>query len=190
MHVGNVLTVFTGLSGLTVFLFGNWKTPAYQQHSLSFSLILFHLSPKPEHRSPYGSTWTSLPPLYPHLCPLVIMPACPPVDCFLWVLQQHRTGYKSHCIITAPCIASRSARPSRASDWPLRLLGQPPQTGHRCNRTSRLLPWGRWLGERGSPWTVNHALSCAPRIHCCSLRRAECGATRRAAYQQRHTGAG
>lgn len=75
------------------------------------------------------------------------MPACPPVDCFLWVLQQHRTGYKSHCIITAPRFASRSARPERACDWPARLLGRPLRAGHRCNRKSRLLPWGRWLGR-------------------------------------------
>jgi len=37
---------------------------------------------------------------------VVITPACPPVDSFLRVPQQHQTGYKSHCIITAPCLAS------------------------------------------------------------------------------------
>lgn len=138
----------------------------------------------------HGKRWAMAPP-DPHSpsasVSVVIMPACPPVDCFLRVLQQHQTGYKSHCIITAPCFASLSARPLHATDWPARLLARPLRTGHRCNRKSRLLPWGRWLGERGSPWTVNHALSCAPRIQCCCLRRAECGATRRAAYQQRHT---
>lgn len=75
------------------------------------------------------------------------MPACPPVDCFLWVLQQHRTGYKSHYIITAPRFASRSARPLHVCDWPVRLLGRPLRQGHRCNRKSRLLSWDRWLGK-------------------------------------------
>lgn len=67
----------------------------------------------------------------PTSVPVVIMLACPPVDCSLWVLQQHRTGYKSHCIITAPCFASLSARPLLASDWPATLLGRPLRAGHR-----------------------------------------------------------
>lgn len=90
------------------------------------------------------------------------MPACPPVDCFLWVLQQHRTGYKSHCIITAPRFASRSTRPERAWDWPARLLGRPLRAGHRCNRKSRLLPWGRWLGRGLSLNCQSCSFLCAP----------------------------
>lgn len=74
----------------------------------------------------------------------------------------------------------------RASDWPLKLLGRPLRAGYRSNRKSRLLSRGPVIGESGSPWTVNHALSCAPRFQRSSLQRAECGATRRAAYQQTH----
>lgn len=75
-------------------------------------------------------------------------------------------------------------RPPHASHWSARLLDLPLSAGHRCNRTSRLLPWGQRLGERACPWAANHAPRCAPRVQRCSLRRAECGARRRAAYQQ------
>lgn len=37
----------------------------------------------------------------------------PPVDYLLWVLQQHQTGYKSHCITTAPRFASLSSPPTQ-----------------------------------------------------------------------------
>lgn len=118
----------------------------------------------------------------------VVIPSAwlsPPVDYPLWVLQQHQTGNKSHCIITAPCFAWLSRlRPLRASHWPARLLALPPGVGHPRNRTSRLLPWGRWLEERGlpiMPLPVRLALSAA----LCDARRAERSGEARC-VQKRH----
>lgn len=146
------LPVFTALSSssLTIFIFSNWVTSAHQQHN-----ALFYIQTYPKKTRAPEPIWLHLPLTLTHThthppstsVPVVITPACPPVDCFLWVLQQHRTGYKSHCIIAAPRFASRFARPVRACDWAVRFLGRPLRAGHRCNRKSRLLPWDRWLGK-------------------------------------------
>ncbi len=130
----------------SLFIFSNWVnicSSAAQPVILPHSLFIHRL------QNPRTGAHMASPAPHstPASVPVVIMPACPPVDCFLWVLQQHRTGHKSHCIIAAPCFASRSARPPRASDWPVPLLGRPHRAGHRCNRKSRLLPWGRWLAK-------------------------------------------
>ena len=156
IHVGYCLAVFTA-SPLVVWQYSfssSWVTSAHWQHIVHFTATVAknsaHMAP-PAHPHPHTSV------------PVVIMPACPPLDCFLWVLQQHRTGYKSHCIITAPRFASRSARPARASDWPARLLGRPLRAGHRCDRKSRLLPWGRRLGKGLSLNCQSCSFLCASR---------------------------
>lgn len=120
-----------------------------------------------------------------HLCPCcnyVCLYAC---GLFSWCTAATSNSYKSHYII-ASRFALRTALPVRASDWRLKFLGRPLRVGYRSNRKARLPSWGPVIGESGSPWTVNHVLSCAPRIQRSSLQRAECGLTRRAAYQQTH----
>lgn len=64
-------------------------------------------------------------------------------------------------------------RPPHAMDWPVRLLGRPLGAGRLRSNTSRLLPWRRWLGGRGSPWAVNHAVCRAPRTQRCCMRSGE-----------------
>lgn len=120
-----------------------------------------------------------------HRCPCcyhVCLSAC---GLFSRCAAATSNSHKSHYII-ASRFALRTALPVCASDWPLKLLGRPLRADYRSNRKSRLPSRGPVIGESGSPWTVNHALSCAPRIQRSSLQRAECGATRRAAYQQTH----
>lgn len=189
LYVWRVFLQPSLLSGSTIYIFSNWVTSAQQQQQQRSSSLFF----------PFGfskaratqAIWLHLLLTHPPPQPLYLL--CLPVapwTLFLGVLQQHRTGYKSHCIIAARCSAARFARPPPTTDWTVALLVRPLRAGHRCNHKSRLLPWGRWLGERGSPWNVNHAFCGAPRIQCCCLRCAECGATGRAAYQQTQTGAG
>lgn len=121
-----------------------------------------------------------------HLCPCCNQACLSPRGLFSWCTAATSNSYKSHYIIAASRFALRTALPVRASNWPLKLLGRPLRAGYRSNRKSRLLSRGPVIGGSGFPWTVNHALSCAPRFQRSSLQRAECGATRRAAYQQTH----
>lgn len=116
-----------------------------RQDSLSFSLISFsYIMYKAYQQSRCGFTC----PLAFTCVPLQLKRLrVRPLDCFLWVLQHHQTGYKSHCIITAPCFASRCARPPHGFDWPVQVLGRPLWAGHRRNRKSRLLLRDRWLEE-------------------------------------------
>lgn len=126
--------------------------------------------------------------LFFHLCPCCNHACLSACGLFSRCAAATSNSYKSHYII-ASRFALRTALPVRASDWPLKLIGRPLRAGYRSNHKSRLPSRGPVIGESGSPWTVNHVLSCAPRIQRSSLQRAECGATRRAAYQQT-TGAG
>lgn len=121
-----------------------------------------------------------------HLCPCCNHACLSLLGLFSRCTAATSNSYKSHYIIAASRFALRTALPVRASDWSLNLLGRPLRAGYRSNRKSRLLSRGPVIGESGSPWTVNHALSCAPRFQRSSLQRAECGTTRRAAYQQTH----
>lgn len=120
-----------------------------------------------------------------HLCPCcnhACLSACGP---FSRCTAATSNSYKSHYIITSR-FSLRTALPVRASYWLLKLLGRPLRAGYRSNRKSRLPARSPVIGQSVSPWTVNHVLSCAPRIQRSSPQRAECGATRRAAYQQTH----
>ncbi len=179
------LTVFKCFSSscLTIVICSNSVTSAHQQHN-----VLVHPSfPKTRAQE---SIWLHLPLTYPP--PLSLQLSCLPVP--LW------TVFSEHCSNTELAINHIALSRRRAS--PRALPAQCAPTIGRWGSLAGLserdigaivypasfLGAGDW--EWGSPWTVNHAASCAPRIQCCSLRRAECGATRRAAYQQRHTGAG
>ena len=139
-------------------------------------------------KPPYGSTTTTT------SVPVVIMPACPPL----------RTVFSEYCsntelainhIALSPRRASRrrSARPPRASS----LAGAPPRFGLCARHTGGIVNPASFPGP--GDWVKAALLELSIRLFflCAShsllllllpLRRAECGATRRAAYQQRRTG--